>query len=29
VDTRKYLAPGRDAVAREVARLLGAVLAAA
>ena len=24
VDTRKYLAPGRDAVAREVARLLGA-----
>ena len=26
VDTRKYLAPGRDAVAREVARLLGAVL---
>jgi fructose-bisphosphate aldolase class II len=29
VDTRKYLAPGRDAVAREVARLLGAVLASA
>jgi fructose-bisphosphate aldolase, class II len=29
VDTRKYLAPGRDAVAREVARLLGAVLATA
>jgi fructose-bisphosphate aldolase, class II len=29
VDTRKYLAPGRDAVAREVVRLLGAVLAAA
>jgi fructose-bisphosphate aldolase class II len=29
VDTRKYLAPGRDAVAREVARLLGAVLTAA
>jgi fructose-bisphosphate aldolase class II len=29
VDTRKYLAPGRDAVAREVARLLGAVLAPA
>jgi fructose-bisphosphate aldolase class II len=26
VDTRKYLAPGRDAVAREVARLLGTVL---
>lgn len=26
VDTRKYLAPGRDAVAREVARLLGWVL---
>ncbi len=29
VDTRKYLAPGRDAVAREVARLLGTVLASA
>ncbi len=29
VDTRKYLAPGRDAVAREVARLLGVVLAVA
>jgi fructose-bisphosphate aldolase, class II len=29
VDTRKYLAPGRDAVAREVARLLGAVLTVA
>jgi fructose-bisphosphate aldolase class II len=29
VDTRRYLAPGRDAVAREVARLLGAVLAVA
>jgi fructose-bisphosphate aldolase class II len=29
VDTRKYLAPGRDAVAREVARLLGAVLSPA
>jgi fructose-bisphosphate aldolase, class II len=29
VDTRKYLGPGRDAVAREVARLLGAVLAVA
>jgi fructose-bisphosphate aldolase class II len=28
VDTRKYVGPGRDAVAREVARLLGAVLAA-
>jgi fructose-bisphosphate aldolase, class II len=27
VDTRKYLAPGRDAMAREVARLLGTVLA--
>ncbi|MCO5998946.1 class II fructose-bisphosphate aldolase [Actinoallomurus rhizosphaericola] len=26
VDTRKYLAPGRDAVAREVARLIGTVL---
>ena len=26
VDTRKYLAPGRDAVAREAARLLGSVL---
>lgn len=26
VDTRKYLAPGRDAVAREVGRLLGSVL---
>ena len=29
VDVRKYLAPGRDAVAREVARLLGAVLTVA
>jgi fructose-bisphosphate aldolase class II len=29
VDTRRYLGPGRDAVAREVARLLGAVLAVA
>jgi fructose-bisphosphate aldolase, class II len=29
VDTRKYVAPGRNAVAREVARLLGTVLAAA
>jgi fructose-bisphosphate aldolase class II len=28
VDTRKYLAPGRDAVADEVARLLGTVLLA-
>ena len=26
VDTRKYVAPGRDAVAREVARLIGTVL---
>jgi fructose-bisphosphate aldolase class II len=26
VDTRKYLTPGRDAVAREVARLIGTVL---
>ncbi|GAA4617450.1 class II fructose-bisphosphate aldolase [Actinoallomurus liliacearum] len=26
VDTRKYLAPGRDAVAREVARLIGTVV---
>ncbi|GAA0372851.1 class II fructose-bisphosphate aldolase [Actinoallomurus spadix] len=26
VDTRKYLAPGRDAVAREVTRLIGTVL---
>jgi fructose-bisphosphate aldolase class II len=26
VDTRKYVAPGRDAVAREVARLLGTVV---
>jgi fructose-bisphosphate aldolase, class II len=29
VDTRKYLAPGRDAMAREVARLLGTVLTVA
>ena len=29
VDTRKYLAPGRDAVAREVARILGTVLTSA
>jgi fructose-bisphosphate aldolase class II len=28
VDTRKYLAPGREAVAREVARLIGTVLTA-